>query len=360
LLVFLRTGGGRVFASAAGHWGEPLPNAVMVVDGDQRCSGARCMFDVSAGVHEVTARADGYVPQFQLVAVRPREPAALNFRLERGGGSLRIAGQPEGAQVSIDGEKIGKLPLQLELAPGSHRVRFEADHYVSEERVIDVGLGEAKSVADVSMRPVIGRAMFDVRTPGVEVALVSPTERKERLDFSQPVELDLSKKWVLEAKKDGYQALREPLDWTEGTEKTFVVALDKAFARAHKAAAHAAAAAPAAAAPAPAAAAGGAPPPDALRAAMIKALDEPGDGTKTAPTSDRAAASSEPCLVSFNSIPVSSVFLDNVRLGVTPVLRTSVRPGSHVVQFTQGDVRKTKTLVCHGGESKVVAVNLSR
>ena len=37
-----------------------------------------------------------------------------------------------------------------------------------------------------------------------------------------------------------------------------------------------------------------------------------------------------------------------------------VKPGSHVVQFSQGDTKKAKSFVCKPGELKVVAVSLNR
>jgi hypothetical protein len=360
---FLKTGPGKVFTAALGHWGEPLPTATTVLDGEQRCNGARCAFEVSAGVHEVTIKADGYVAQLQLVAVRSSEAAAVNFRLERGGSSLKVTGQPEGATVSVDGESVGKVPLQTDLTPGAHRLRFEAEHFLPDERDVELALGEAKVVGDLALRPVIGRATLDVRTPGAEIALVSGSERKEHLDIGQPIELDLSRKWTLEAKKWGFQLLREPLDFGSGVEKTFVVALDKAPPpSAAGPAKKAAPAAPAAAAqPAQHASIASGNNPDALRAAMQKAIESPApeeDLPGAGP--DRGPIANDPCLVSFNSIPVSNVFVDNVRIGVTPILKARVKPGSHIASFAQGDTKKAKSFACKPGELKVVAVSLNR
>jgi PEGA domain len=364
---FLKTGPGKVFTAALGHWGEPLPTATTVLDGEQRCTGARCAFEVSAGVHEITIKADGYVPQLQLVAVRSSEAAAVNFRLERGGSSLKVTGQPEGATLMVDGESVGKLPAQIDLTPGSHKLRFEAEHFLPEERDVELALGDAKHLGDVALRPMIGRATLDVRTPGAEVALVSGSERKDRLDVGQPIELDLSRKWTLEAKKWGYQILREPLDFGSGVEKTFVVALDKTGAPPGPGGVKkvVAAAAPAPAQHAAPAAAGGNSP-EALRAAMQRAIERdvatPSSSDEDLPAAgpDRGPISNDPCLVSFNSIPVSNVFVDSVRIGVTPILKARVKPGSHVAQFSQGDTKKAKSFTCKPGELKVVAVSLNR
>jgi hypothetical protein len=354
---FLRGGPGKVFTSTAGHWGEPLVNATTDIDGEQKCTGSRCTFEVSAGVHEVTVRAEGYVAQLQLVAVHSKEPAAVNFRLERGGSALKLSGRPDGATVLLDDEPMGKLPLEFELTPGTHQLRIEAERYLPEERTVDLAVGETKRFADVALRPQLGKVTLDVRTPGAEVALASASERKEHLDVGQPIELDLSQKWTLEAKKWGYQVLREPLDFGGGLEKTFVVALDKPNG---PPAARRAWAAPArASAPAP-----NANSPDALRAAMQKALEKDVGASSAAEDlpagPDRAPISSDPCYVSFNSIPVSNIYVDGVRIGVTPLLKARIRPGAHVVQFVQGDAKKGKAFLCKPGELKVVAISLNR
>jgi hypothetical protein len=54
------------------------------------------------------------------------------------------------------------------------------------------------------------------------------------------------------------------------------------------------------------------------------------------------------------------VYVDGVRIGVTPILKARVKPGTHFAQFAQGDAKKAKSFVCKPGELKVVAVSLNR
>jgi len=151
-IPFLRSRPGKVVTVVAGHGGELLPNAEMVIDGKEKCSGARCTFETAAGVHEVTARAEGYLPQLQLIALGSGEAGAMNFRLERGGGSLDISGYPEGASLIVDGRWFGRLPLRVELSPGIHLVRVEADRFLPEERIVELKIGETKRIGDLVLR----------------------------------------------------------------------------------------------------------------------------------------------------------------------------------------------------------------
>ena len=157
-VAFLRSRPGKVVMVAAGHGGELLPNAEMVIDGKEKCSGARCTFETATGVHEVTVRAEGYLPQLQVIALGSGEAAAMNFRLERGGSSLDIAGHPEGASLIVDGRWFGSLPLRVDLSPGAHHVRVEADRFLPDERIVELKVGETKRVRDVALLPRIGRS----------------------------------------------------------------------------------------------------------------------------------------------------------------------------------------------------------
>ena len=227
ILVSLRSRPGKIVTVATGHGGEPLANAEMHLDAEQHCTSTRCTFETTAGVHEVTAKADGYLPQLQLVAVGPGEAAAINFRLDRGGSSLDVSGRPEGASLVVDGKWIGRMPLHVDLAPGLHRVRIEADRFAPDERLVELRLGETKKIGDIALLPHMGWVTIDARTPDAQVTLVSGTERIEHLETGQPVELDLSRHWTLVATKDGYQTVREPLVWNDSLDKTFVLTLEK-------------------------------------------------------------------------------------------------------------------------------------
>jgi len=304
VVTFLKAGPSQVFTSAAGHWGEPLSSAVMVVDGAQKCTGARCSFELSPGVHEVSARADGYAPQLQLVAVRSSEPTAINFRLERGGSALKVSGQPSSASLLVDGAPAGRLPLEVELAPGTHHLRIEAEHFLAAERDVELALGETKRLDDIALQPMAGKATSEVPTPVVQ----TPVAVRPRAPAAQRV------------------AARAPV-----------------------------ARAPEARAPDG---------PDALRTAMQRAIERDAAaanaGTDIDPGVESSTVANDPCWVSFNSIPQSSVFVDNVRVGATPILKSRVRPEAHVVQFVSGDAKKVKAFACKPGEIKVIALSLNR
>ncbi|HEX9294321.1 MAG TPA: PEGA domain-containing protein [Polyangiaceae bacterium] len=178
LLAFSNKSNGTLFTGAAGHLGLPLEKMVTSVDGAPACQTPRCLFDLKPGMHEVTVRADGYVPQSQLVVVRSGEPLALNIRLERARSELKVAGQPEGATLIVDGERAGRLPQQLDLSPGPHRLHLEADGYVSEDRDIELAAGETKAMTDVALQPTLAKAT-EKRSRNAEPGLWADSAHKD-------------------------------------------------------------------------------------------------------------------------------------------------------------------------------------
>ncbi len=178
LLAFPKRVNGTLFTAAGGHLGLPLDKAVTSVDGAPACQTARCQFDLKPGMHEISVRADGYVPQSQLVVVRAGEPFALNLRLERAQSALRVAGQPDVATLIVDGERAGKLPQQLDLSPGSHHLRVEAEGYMSEDRDIELAVGESKAITDFTLRPAPGKAV-ESRSTSAQPGVWADSARKD-------------------------------------------------------------------------------------------------------------------------------------------------------------------------------------
>ncbi len=108
-------------------------------------------------------------------------------------GSLRVATQPEGARVLVDGDSRGSSPLVLEALPlGTYRVRIERSGFEPEELEAAITVEAPLASLDVALRPQIAAApsaprpaLFRVRSEpsGARVAIdgkdvgVTPIER---------------------------------------------------------------------------------------------------------------------------------------------------------------------------------------
>ncbi|MET0593074.1 MAG: hypothetical protein ABW133_10265, partial [Polyangiaceae bacterium] len=167
--------------------------------------------------------------------------------------------------------------------------------------------------------------------------------------------IETSKNWTIEATKNGYEDLRQPITFEDRAEKVFVIALNERSGSSVSAAADR---------PErterperPAAVAAAAPAPRPRPPAEPREPREP----RPAPAGDDDTAAGGNCTLNFNSIPVSNVLLDGRPLGGTPRLGVSTSAGTHTVIFVSPEEgRKSTQVSCKAGETRTVAVRLSQ
>jgi len=105
-------------------------------------------------------------------------------------GSLRVATQPDGARVLVNGEERGSSPVLLEALPlGTYQVRIERSGFEAEELEAAITAEAPAASLDVALRPQAPAAprpaLFRIRSvpPGAQVAVdgrvvgVTPIER---------------------------------------------------------------------------------------------------------------------------------------------------------------------------------------
>jgi serine/threonine-protein kinase len=344
---------GKIAVFVSGIGSRSLSAVNISVDGVQKCTASPCNLELDKGIHAIKASADGYTPQEQGTTLRSGDEVALNFKLNKAseGTGFKVSGKQDGVELFIDGKEIGPLPQELkDLEPGLHKVLLKgSDRYAAEERSVMVEGDELKDLGVVALKVLRGLATFDVRTPGVKVTLVSGRDRRQLTDFSQPVEIETSKNWTIEATKPGYDDLRQPITFEDRAEKVFVIALNErsgpAVAERTERTERPSVAA-VAAAPAPRAR----PPAEPRPAPLPSSDDDTGGG-----------GGGGNCTLNFNSIPVSNVLFDGRPLGGTPRLGVSAAPGTHTVIFVSPEEgKKSMTVSCKSGETKTVAARLSQ
>jgi len=187
----------------------------------QKCSSTPCTLDLDKGIHFIKAQADGYAAQGEGTTVRPGDEFALNFRLEKStfGTGIKVSGKQEGVELFVDGKAIGPLPQEVrDLArtaqdqlQGSEALRPRGAHRQRRRR-------RAERPRPDQPQSVARLASFDVRTPGVKVTLVSGKDRDSFTDFSQPVDIETSRSWTIEATKPGFDDYRQPITSRTGRE----------------------------------------------------------------------------------------------------------------------------------------------
>ena len=102
-----------------------VPNAEVFVDGSSLGRAPIDRNDLDPGKHYVVVHKDGYTDFKREVVLLENQSITMVADLSATGG-LRVLSSPEGAEVKIDGELIGRTPVQRDAVPsGDHIVEFK-------------------------------------------------------------------------------------------------------------------------------------------------------------------------------------------------------------------------------------------
>src|SRR5208282_5402365 len=95
--------------------------------------------DVASGRHVIGVLSPGYAPARHQVSVASHEKVEAQLKLVAIEGRLAhvsVASRIPAADVLVDGEPVGKTPLEttITVAPGSHRIAVRRAGYETAER----------------------------------------------------------------------------------------------------------------------------------------------------------------------------------------------------------------------------------
>jgi hypothetical protein len=116
--------------------------------------------DIASGPHVIGVVSPGYAPARREVLVAARERAQVRLELVTIEGLLAhiaVHGQVPSSDVFVDGERVGKTPLEstVTVAPGAHQVEVRRAGYVPAQRAITLQDG---AHGDVTLDPAVDKA----------------------------------------------------------------------------------------------------------------------------------------------------------------------------------------------------------
>jgi len=130
--------------------------------------------NIPAGKHQITVDAPLYRPATQSVLIRGKgETQTIAMELQAAWAEYRFASVPAGAQVTIDGEVVGKTPLVTKVEEGSRDLKVEAPLFKSFEQTLGVVAGENLTIADINLVPADGVLKLNSQPSGAAVILNS-------------------------------------------------------------------------------------------------------------------------------------------------------------------------------------------
>ncbi len=131
-----------------------VPDAEVFLDGSTLGKAPVDRHDLPAGKHFVIIRKEGYEEFKREVYLFEGQPVSLVADL-RAVGKLRMLSNPQGAEILIDGEPVGKTPLERDdIAAGDHVFTFRLKGYYDHKETISVIGGKERLVSpDLKLMP---------------------------------------------------------------------------------------------------------------------------------------------------------------------------------------------------------------
>jgi hypothetical protein len=121
-----------------------VPNAEVFVDGSSLGRAPVDRSDLDPGKHYIVVHRDGYTDFKREVFLMENQSVALVADLSATG-AVRVLSTPEGADVRVDGELIGKTPVSRDqIAAGDHVIEFRLKGYFDHKETMKVEGGREK------------------------------------------------------------------------------------------------------------------------------------------------------------------------------------------------------------------------
>ena len=146
---------------------QPLPGRVTITS---EPAGAEVLLDgerigttpleeasISAGEHQLSLRAERYLPWAQTLEVAGRDRAqAVSAELAPAWADISVSSEPAGATVTVDGEPVATTPAVVEVLQGERELGLRLVGYAPWTRSLGVTAGEAASLDPVTLEPAAG------------------------------------------------------------------------------------------------------------------------------------------------------------------------------------------------------------
>jgi len=119
---------------------ENLQKTAWQIEGQEVSYSDSLDVELESGTYTVTIKNPFFQPKKITVKVKRRDLTALLIELQPVTGVLRLASQPAGATVLLDGLEIGQTPLQVEKNGGRYRLRLAYEDYIDIVEQIEINL----------------------------------------------------------------------------------------------------------------------------------------------------------------------------------------------------------------------------
>ncbi len=161
------------------------PGALVLLDGKEVGKTPLVQPNVEAGKHTLSVRLPGYVSADREIQLARAGNAEERFTLERETRAVRIVSQPAGAEVTWNGEALGKAPALLARSfVGTHTLRLELEGYDALEQEVEVKSGDKPLELTFPLTKRAGKLRIVSDPPGAQIRLAGKASGTAPVDLS--------------------------------------------------------------------------------------------------------------------------------------------------------------------------------
>lgn len=178
---------------------------------------------VTPGPHILIAQKPGYAVSYERIEAKRGETTKITLTLKEAPSPLHLETEPAGAEVFLDGTKVGKTPYKGEVAPGSHTIEARLPGYGTLSLNVTARLGEPISLSE-KMPPPSGALVLTGKFPGAEVLLDGKPAGQ-----ALPLRLEVPEgEYDLTIKAPGFRSLETRITISAEQETTLPITLQPA------------------------------------------------------------------------------------------------------------------------------------
>ena len=177
---------------------------------------------IDKGRRRLRVETERYLPETrELDVIGLDQSQQLTFSLQPGWAELRLATEPAGAEVRIDGAPVGLTPLQIEVMQGLRSFEFSLPAHQTLTLQREVIAGTALQLDTVRLQPADGRLQVQSQPSGASVSVDG------EFHGTTPVAVTLASGEThrLRLSKAGYQSVAEEIVLGPGQERELSLAL---------------------------------------------------------------------------------------------------------------------------------------
>ncbi|MGQ9425483.1 PEGA domain-containing protein [Gilvimarinus sp. F26214L] len=187
------------------------------IDGKQRGSLNQVISDLPAGAHQLQIVTERYKPFSRSIQITGLDQHQdLQVELEPAWANVELRSEPEGAEVTVDGQVIGETPLTAELLEGERSVAMKLPGHKAWDEILEVEAGETLALPSVALEPADGLVMVESSPAQASITVngdyygLTPRE----------VSLAPGKSYEITLFKEGYEPAQSQLQVESGREQS--------------------------------------------------------------------------------------------------------------------------------------------